>query len=335
VRAYEIREPVGIDGLVLNPDRPMPEAGHGEILVRVRATSLNYRDLMIAEGTYRLGAKPNLIPLSDGAGDVVGVGPGVTRFKIGDRVAGAFFQGWLGGAISAELVSRALGGTVDGMLCEYVSLSEFGAIAIPEHMSFEEGATLPCAALTAWNAVAEIADIRAGQTVLLLGTGGVSLFALQFAKLLGARSILTSSSDDNLAMATTLGADEIINYRQTPDWHKRVLELTGGRGVDLVVEVGGGTLERSIRSTRMGGVIALIGVVAGKGEIDTRLLVPRAARLQGLTVGSLEMFRVMNAALSLAKLRPVIDRVFPFEEARQAYAHLKSGSHIGKVVIAM
>lgn len=336
MRAYEIREAAGIDGVVLNPERPTPEVGQSEILVRVRATSLNYRDLMIAEGTYRLGAKPNLIPLSDGAGEVVAVGPGVTRFKIGDRVAGAFFPGWLAGAISAEAISRALGGTADGMLAEYVSLPESGAIAIPEHMSFEEGATLPCAALTAWHAVAEMADIRAGQTVLLLGTGGVSLFALQFAKLMGARAILTSSSDDKLAMATTLGADEIINYRQTPDWHKKVVELTGGRGVDLVVEVGGaGTLERSIRSTRVGGAIALIGVVAGTGQIEPRLLMPRAARLQALNVGSLEMFRAMNAALSLAKLRPVIDRVLPFEAAREAYAHLKSGNHIGKVVIAV
>ena len=336
MRAWELKQAVGIDGLVLNPDRPTPEPGHGEILVRVRATSLNYRDLMIARGEYRSGARPNTIPLSDGAGDVVAVGPAVTRFKVGDRVAGAFFPDWLGGAIRAEAVLRGLGGTVDGMLAEFVVLPETGAIAIPGHMSFEEGATLPCAALTAWNAVAEMADVRAGQTVLLLGTGGVSLFALQFAKLHGARAILTSSSDDKLAMARTLGADEVINYRETPDWHKRVFELTGGRGVDLVVEVGGaGTLERSIRSTRVGGIVALIGVVAGPAEVDPRLVMSKAARLQGVIVGSLEMFAAMNAALTLAQLRPVIDRTFPFEEAREAYAHLESGSHIGKVVIAV
>ncbi len=336
MRAWELKEAVGIEGLVLNPERPTPEPGHGEILVRVRAASLNYRDLLIARGAYRSGAQANVIPLSDGAGDVVAVGPAVTRFKVGDRVAGAFFPDWLGGAIRAEAVSRALGGTVDGMLAEFVVLQETGAIAIPEYMSFEEGATLPCAALTAWNAIAEMADVRAGQTVLLLGTGGVSLFALQFAKLHGARAILTSSSDDKLAMAKTLGADEVINYRETPEWHKKVFELTGARGVDLVVEVGGaGTLERSIRSTRVGGVVALIGVVAGSAEVDPRLVMSRAARLQGVIVGSLEMFAAMNAALTLAQLRPVIDRTFPFEEAREAYAHLQSGSHIGKVVIAM
>ncbi len=336
MRAWELKEAVGIDGLVLNLERPAPEPGHGEILVRVRATSLNYRDLLIARGAYRRGAQANVIPLSDGAGDVVAVGPAVTRFKVGDRVAGAFFPDWLGGAIRAEAVSRALGGTVDGMLAEFVVLQEAGAIAIPEYMSFEEGATLPCAALTAWNAIAEMADVRAGQTVLLLGTGGVSLFALQFAKLHGARAILTSSSDDKLAMAKTLDADEVINYQETPEWHKKVFELTGARGVDLVVEVGGaGTLERSIRSTRVGGVVALIGVVAGSAEVDPRLVMSRAARLQGVIVGSLEMFAAMNAALTLAQLRPVIDRTFPFEEAREAYAYLQSGSHIGKVVIAM
>lgn len=336
MRAYELREAIGIDGVVLNPDRPTPGARPGEILVRVRAASLNYRDLMIARGVYRSGARPNVIPLSDGAGDVVTIGRGVTRFKVGDRVAGAFFPGWLGGAPSAEAISRALGGSVDGMLAETVVLHETGAIGIPEHMSFEEGATLPCAGLTAWNAVAEMATVRAGETVLLLGTGGVSLFALQFAKLHGACAILTSSSNDKLALAKTLGADQTINYRETPEWHKKVAELTGGRGVDLVVEVGGAaTLERSIRSTRVGGAIALIGVVGGTGQIDPRLLMSRAARLQGIFVGSLEMFAAMNAALTQAKLRPVIDRVFPFQEAREAYAYLDSGRHIGKVVIAV
>ena len=336
MKAYELREAIGVDGLVLNSARPMPEAGHGEILVRVRATSLNYRDLMIARGAYRSGAGPNTIPLSDGTGDVVAVGPGVTRFKIGDRVACAFFPGWLGGEISAEAVSKALGGSADGMLAEYVALHETAAIAIPAHMGFAEGATLPCAGVTAWNAVVEIANIRAGQAVLLLGTGGVSLFALQFAKLHGARAILTSSSDDKLAMAKALGADEIINYRETLDWHKKVLELTGGRGVDLVVEIGGaGTLERSIRSTRLGGAVALIGVVAEPAEMDPRLVVSRGVRLQGVIVGSLEMFAAMNAALTEAELRPVIDRVFPFEEAREAYAHLQSAGHFGKVVITV
>ena len=335
MRAYEVRQPIGPEGVALNPDRPPPEPGHGEILVRVRAASLNYRDLVIAKGAYGRGAKPNVIPLSDGAGEVTALGPGVTRFEIGDRVCGAFFPDWTAGAVTAEAVARALGGSVDGMLAEYVVLRETAAIAAPAHMTFEEAATLPCAALTAWNAVSEIAKTRPGQTVLLLGTGGVSLFALQFAKLHGARAILTSSSSDKMALAKALGADEVINYRETPEWDKQALDMTGGRGVDLVVEVGGAnTLERSIRSTRLGGVIAMIGFVAGGGQIDPRLLVPRSARLQGVYVGSLEMFGAMNAAIAEAKLRPVVDRAFPFEEAQQAYRHLESGAHFGKVVVS-
>ncbi len=336
MRAYEVREAIGPEGVVLNPDRPVPESGHGEILVQVRATSLNYRDLMIAKGAYRRAAKPNVIPLSDGAGEIVAVGPGVERFKVGDRVCGAFFPDWAAGAVSADAVERALGGSVDGMLAENVVLRETGAIVPSDHMTFEEAATLPCAALTAWNAVSEIAKVRPGQTVLLLGTGGVSLFALQFAKLHGARAILASSSNDKMALAKTLGADEVINYRKTPEWDKRALELTGGRGVDLVVEVGGAnTLERSIRSTRVGGVVAVIGFVAGGGQVNPSLLVSRVVRLQGVYVGSLEMFAAMNAAIAQAELRPVVDRVFPFEEAQQAYKHLESGAHFGKVVVSV
>jgi NADPH:quinone reductase-like Zn-dependent oxidoreductase len=255
---------------------------------------------------------------------------------VGDRVCGAFFPDWAAGAVSADAVERALGGSVDGMLAENVVLGETGAIAPSDHMTLEEAATLPCAALTAWNAVSEIAKVRPGQTVLLLGTGGVSLFALQFAQLHGARAILASSSDDKMALAKTLGADEVINYRETPEWDKRALELTGGRGVDLVVEVGGAnTLERSIRSTRVGGVVAVIGFVAGGGQINPSLLVSRVVRLQGVYVGSLEMFAAMNGAIAQAKLRPVVDRTFPFEEAQQAYRRLESGAHFGKVVVSV
>ena len=336
MRAYEIKEAIGIEGIVLNPDRPMPEPGHGEVGIRVRATSLNYRDLLVAKGIYRGGLKPSAIPLSDGAGEVVAVGLGVSRFKVGDRVAGTFFMGWLGGAVSAECTARALGGVTDGMLAEYVVLPETGAIRIPDRLSFEQAATLPCAGLTAWNAVVETSRVKAGETVLLLGTGGVSLFALQFAKLHGARVILTSSSDDKLARAKALGADDVINYRDTPDWDKAVGALTGGRGADLVVEVGGpGTLERSIRSARVGGTVAMIGVVSGAGQIDPRPLISRAIRLQGIYVGSLEMFVAMNAAVTRTALAPVIDRVFPFEGARDTYSHLASGAHFGKVVVTV
>jgi NADPH:quinone reductase-like Zn-dependent oxidoreductase len=336
MKAYEIEQPTGIEGLVLNTKRPVPEAGPGEIKVQVRATSLNYRDLLVARGAYRGALKPSLIPLSDGAGEVVDVGPGVSRFKLGDRVVGVFFQGWTAGVVTAEATARALGGAIDGMLAEYVILPELGAIRVPAHLTDEQAATLPCAALTAWNAIVEMGRIKAGETVLLLGTGGVSLFALQFAKLHGARVILTSSSDEKLARAKSLGADNVINYRNTPDWDKTVNALTEGRGADLVVEVGGpGTLERSIRSTRVGGTIAMIGVVTGAGQVDPRPLISRAIRLQGIYVGSLEMFRAMNAAITQAALLPIIDRVFPFEEAHHAYAHLLEKAHFGKVVIAV
>jgi NADPH:quinone reductase-like Zn-dependent oxidoreductase len=334
MRAYEIKEAIGIEGIVLNPNRPKIAPGHGEIGVKVRAASLNYRDLLVAKGSYRGGLKPSVIPLSDGAGEVVEVGPGVSRFKVGDRVASCFFQSWPAGAVTAEFTSLPLGAGIDGMLAEYVVLPDTGVIRVPERLTFEQAATLPCAGLTAWNAVVETGRVRAGETVLLLGTGGVSLFALQFAKLHGARVILTSSSDEKLARAKALGADDVINYRDTPEWDKAVSALTGGRGADLVVEVGGpGTLERSIRSVRVGGTIAMIGVVTGTGQIDPRPLISRAVHLQGIFVGSTEMFAAMNAAVAQTSLMPVIDESFSFEAAPEAFARLASGAHFGKVVI--
>lgn len=333
MRAYELGAEAD---LVLTSDRPMPVPGRGEILVRMRATSLNYRDLLVRQGRYRGGLQPNLIPLSDGAGEVAASGEGVTAFKPGERVAGTFFPRWTGGAVSAEAVASALGGSEHGVLAEYITLAETAVVAVPDHLSFEEAATLPCAALTAWHAVVECAHIRAGDTVLVLGTGGVSLFALQFARLAGARVLITSSSDDKLARAQALGADGRINYRSTPEWDQEVLRLTGGRGVDLVVEVGGaGTLERSLRAVRVGGTIAVIGVLSGAGTIDPRPLLGRSARLQGIYVGSREMFIAMNRAIAAHALHPVIDRVFPFDEAPQAYAHLAAAGHFGKVVISV
>ena len=334
MKAYELKEMTGPTGLRLNVERPEPEAGHGEVKIKVHATSLNYRDLLVASGRYPAKTDSSLIPLSDGAGEVVAVGTGITRFKVGDRVAGTFFQGWSGGAISAEFTARALGGAVDGMLAEYVVLREDGVIHTPDHLSYEEAATLPCAGLTAWNAVVESGRIRAGETVLLLGTGGVSLFALQFAKLQGAHVVITSSNDEKLARAKALGADTLINYRSTPDWEKEVVKATGGRGVDLVVEVGGGgTLERSIKSVRVGGTIAIIGVVAGPGQVEPRTIIAKAARLQGIFVGSGEMFTAMNRAVTQAALKPVIGRTFTFDEARLAYEYQAGGSHFGKIVI--
>jgi NADPH:quinone reductase-like Zn-dependent oxidoreductase len=337
MKAYEVKDAIGIEGIMLNAERPMPKVGHGEICIRVRAASLNYRDLVVAKGGYRGGLKPSLIPLSDGAGEVVEIGAGVSRFKTGNRVVGAFFPDWQAGAISAERTARALGGGgLDGMLAEFVVVPETGAIHVPAHLSFEQAATLPCAGVTAWNAVVETARVKAGETVLLLGTGGVSLFALQFAKMHGARVILTSSSNEKLARAKALGADDVINYRDTPDWDRAVNALTGGRGADLVVEVGGpGTLERSIRSARVGGMVTMIGALSGTGQIDPRPLISRSVRLQGIYVGSLDMFTAMNAAADKAVLAPMVDRVFRFDQARDAYAHLAGGSHFGKVVIAV
>lgn len=334
MKAFELREAVGPDGLVLVPDRPEPEPGRDEVKIKVHAAALNYRDLLVASGRYSAPRKPSVIPLSDGAGEVVAVGEGVSRFRVGDRVAGTFFQGWDGGAISAERTAQALGGAVDGMLAHYVILPESGVIHTPTHLSFSEAATLPCAGLTAWNAVVEAGRVKAGETVLLLGTGGVSLFALQFAKLHGARVIVASGSDEKLERARALGADTLINYRSTPDWDQEVLRLTGGRGVDLVVEVGGGgTLERSIKAVRVGGFIAIIGVVSGAGQIDPRPIIGKAIRLQGIYVGSRELFAAMNRAVSGNGLKPVIGRTFDFDEARQAYAYQASGAHFGKIVI--
>ncbi len=334
MKAFELKELIGPEGLVLTTTRPEPEAGTGEVKIKVHATSLNFRDLLVVSGRYPIGNKTSIIPLSDGAGEVVAVGAGVSRFKIGDRVAGTFFQGWSGGAISAEATALALGGSADGMLAEYVVLPEQGVIHTPGHLTYEEAATLPCAGVTAWNAVVETGRVRAGETVLLLGTGGVSLFALQFAKLHGAHVIIASSSDEKLARAKALGADTLINYRTTPDWEQEVVKATGGRGVDIVVEVGGGgTLERSIKAVRVGGLIAVIGVVAGVGQIDPRSIIARAIRLQGIYVGSGELFAAMNRAVAETALRPVIGRTFTFEEARQAYDYQASGAHFGKIVV--
>ena len=332
MRAYRIHEAGGPDSLKLE-DLPEPKAGPGQVLVRVRATSLNYRDLLVIKGLYSKNLPLPLVPLSDGAGEVVEVGPGVARFKAGDRVAGCFFAAWDDGPLTDAASKSARGGAVDGMLAEFVASPEGGLVKVPDHLTFEEAATLPCAALTAWHALMEGGGLKAGQSVLTQGTGGVSLFALQFAKLAGARVIATSSSDAKLARVRELGASDGINYKTTADWDVAVRNLTDGLGVDHVVEVGGaGTLPRSIKAVRIGGHIALIGVLTG-GEIDPRPLLMRNIRLQGIYVGSRAMFEAMNRAIALHKLRPVVDEVFPFEEAIAAYKHLEGGSHFGKIVI--
>jgi NADPH:quinone reductase-like Zn-dependent oxidoreductase len=333
VNAWQIVERGSLDGLRL-VDLSEPKPGHGEVLVRIRAVSLNYRDL-IATRIERPGSLTPLIPCSDGAGEVVAAGEGVTKWHPGDRVIGCFFQGWDSGRITREVMRSDLGGPRHGVLAEYVVLNENGVVAAPEHMSYEEAATLPCAALTAWHALVENGKLSAGETVLLLGTGGVSIFALQIAKLSGARVIITSSRDEKLERARNLGADETINYRTFPDWSVRVHELTGKLGVDHVIEVGGaGTLEKSIESLRYGGQIHHIGVLSGfEGKINPWWIIAKSACVRGVYVGSREMFESMNRGISLHQLQPVIDRVFHFADAREAFSTMERGVHFGKIVI--
>lgn len=333
MRVYRFPKAAGIETLALF-EEPTPTPARGQILVRMRAASLNYRDLNVASGKPARGSIPeNLIPLSDGAGEVVAIGPDVTRVAVGDRIAGLFMQTWLGGALEPEHVASSRGGAIDGVLAEYVLFDQDGVVKLPDHLSYAEGATLPCAALTAWNALYGGRPLQPGETVLVLGTGGVSIFALQFAHAAGARVIATSSSDEKLARARELGATVGVNYRTHPEWDAQVLALTDGRGVDHVVEVGGaGTLSRSIEATRQGGQIHLIGVLTG-GEINPTPILRRTLMVRGIYVGSREMFMAMNRAIALHQLRPVIDRVFPFAEARAAYDHITSRAHVGKIVI--
>ncbi len=332
MRAFEINSDGGIEALALM-ERPDPRPGPCEVLVRVRASSVNYRDLSTVEDPVSRNLAYPRIPNSDGAGEVVEVGEAVTRFKPGDRVAATFFQRWIDGEITQDAMASALGGALDGMLAEYVVLHQDGLASVPEHLSDLEAATLPCAALTAWNSLVEQGNVKSGDTVLLLGTGGVSIFALQFATLLGARAIITSSSDEKLSHAKSLGAWETINYRQTPDWDQAVLDLTAGRGVDHSVEVGGaGTLAKSVAATRVAGSIGLIGVLT-HGELNPTLIMRKSIRLQGIYVGSRRMFEDMNRAIAQHRLRPVIYRTYPFEEGREAYRAMRQAQHFGKLVI--
>ncbi len=335
MKAWRFIEGFGYENLRF-VDVPQLEPGPGQVLVQVGACSLNFRDLVLAKGGYGRAVKPPITPLSDGAGEIVAIGPGVTRFQPGDRVCGTFFQNWVAGGPTDESAASAMGGAIDGMLAEQVCLSANGVVHAPAHLSFEEAATLPCAALTAWNALFRSGNLKPGESVVVQGTGGVSIFALQFATLAGAQVFVTSSSEAKLDRVRAMGATHGINYKTTPDWDKPVRDLTGGVGADHIIEVGGaGTLPSSIKAVRRGGHIALIGVLTGQGEVDPRPIFLKSVKVQGIYVGSREMFEQMNQAISAAQLRPVIDRVFGFDDPVAAMRYQESGAHFGKVCIRM
>lgn len=332
MRAFELRNKTNLESLTLT-ERSDPRPGPEQVLIQMRSAALNFRDALIINGHYNPNLPLPLIPLSDGVGSVVAVGENVTCLRLGDRVAGVFVQNWLSGELSGSALT--LGADMDGVLAQFVVLHQDGVVRVPEHLTDEEAATLPCAAVTAWNALMVQGALKPGDTVLIQGTGSVSLFALQFACMAGARPIVISSSDEKLKRARQLGAAEGINYKQTPDWDGEVLKLTDGKGVDYVVEVGGaGTLPRSLNAVRVGGQVSLIGILSGiSAEISMLPILMKQIRMQGIFVGSRVMFEQMNAAIALHKLKPVVDRVFPFEEAISAIKCLGKGGQMGKICI--
>ncbi len=336
MKSYHVSLGAGISGITCaTHDDPVP--GRGEVVVRVRAASLNARDLSILRGVYPLPVKPEVVPLADGSGEVVAIGAGVTRAKVGDRVACAVFPAWIAGRFGWEY-SAQTGGSLDGMLTELALVSEETVVHIPEHLSFVEAATFPCAGVTAWNALTGgVRRPLAGDTVLTLGSGGVSLFALQFAKAFGMRVIATTSNAENAQRLMTMGADDVIDYIATPDWGRRVRELTAGRGVDRVVEVGGaGTLARSLQSLAADGEIAMVGWLANQvTTISVQDIASTVATLRRIAVGSRTQFEEMNRAVAAHALKPVVDRIFPFDDAVAAFRDYEDDKHFGKVVIAI
>jgi NADPH:quinone reductase-like Zn-dependent oxidoreductase len=334
MKLFEIQDSFGLDHLQA-AERPTPQPGPEEVLIRVRAASLNYRDLLVVQGKYNPGMKLPRIPLSDGAGEVVSVGAEISSWKAGDRVVVPFMTKWLEGELTSSKASSALGGEIDGMLSEFIVVRAEALLPIPEHLSFEQAATLPCAAVTAWNGLFVSGNLQPGQTLLLQGTGGVSLFGLQFGKLAGATVILTSSSDAKLDRARAMGADHVMNYRAAPNWEKRIREVTDGRGVDLTLEVGGtGTLSKTLRATRYSGQVSLIGMLSGiTGEVEIGHILHKAITVRGIYVGSRAIFSAMNRAITQHKLEPIIDRIFAFDESPEAFRHFESAQHFGKIVI--
>jgi NADPH:quinone reductase-like Zn-dependent oxidoreductase len=332
IRAYELQPREGLDALTL-VERPAPALGPTDVRVRVRAVSLNFRDLNVAKSARK--RKAPIVPASDGAGEVIEVGAAVTRHAAGDRVAAAFFPTWIDGPLSDYHHARALGGGQDGMLAEEVVLPEASWLRLPARLSFEAAATLPCAGVTAYHALFEAAHLRAGDVVVVQGTGGVSMFGLQLAKAAGARVIVTSSSAAKRDRALALGADHVIDYKADPAWGDTARTWTGGRGADIVVEVGGpGTFDQSIAALRYGGTMSLLGVLTGlRGEVNTYGVFHKALRIAGVYVGSVAMFEGLLRALEASRIEPIIDRTFGFGEVKDAYAHLASGAHFGKVVV--
>ncbi len=337
MRALNVAAPWGLDAIQV-VERPDPTAGPGQVLVRMKAVSLNYRDLLMVQGMYGRGGASSsdvITPFSDGCGVVEAVGAGVTRFAVGDRVATLFFQNWTSGPPNLQKLMSALGFPIPGAGAELQTFSQEGLSKVPDFLTDQQVATLPCAALTAWRGLFEDARLEPGDTVVLQGTGGVSIFGLQFAKAAGLRTVITSSSDAKLERAKALGADHLINYKTTPDWSGPVRDATEGRGADFIMEVGGGgTIQQSMKAIRIGGHIAIIGVVAGAGEpFNPASLIGNSARLQGLSVGSRDMFEAMCRAIALHRIAPVVDKVFPWTEARAAFSAMARGEHFGKIVL--
>lgn len=335
MRCIQIEKDFGIDHLALAERTIKHEPDSGEVLLRMRVASPNYRDILMVEGQYNPRQPLPLIPCSDGVGEVIVVGPNVDRVNVGDRVMPCFAQGWIDERFPSNFRDVTLGGPLDGTLTEFMLLNENGVVKVPGYLSDEEAATLPCAALTAWNAIHDQGRVSGGDKVVVQGTGGVALFALQFAAALEAEIIVTSKSDAKLERAMSLGAAHAINYLDAPEWSRPVKDLTNGLGADHVVELGGSaTLRQSVRAVRPGGVVSMIGVLGGPiAELNLPLVVMRNVRLQGVTVGSRNAFERMLTFMERHEVRPVVDRVFDMENAAEAFRFMEQGKHFGKVCI--
>jgi NADPH:quinone reductase-like Zn-dependent oxidoreductase len=332
MKSYHANSGAGISGLTLK-EHDEPKPGPREVLLRLHANSLNFRELSVLRGNYPLPVKPDVVMGADGAGEIVAIGPEVARVATGDRVAAAMFPRWIAGKIDWEYAPQ-LGGSLDGMMSEFVVLNEDALVRIPDHLSYEEAATLPCAAVTAWNALTGARRLQAGDTILTLGSGGVTLFSLQFAKAFGARVIATTSSDEKAERLKAVGADDVINYRKNPDWHVIVREMTAGRGVDQVIETVGGTLEQSIKSTTLDGQINFVGRLSGDAStIDANVLYGAVATVRVIFAGNRDQFIAMNRAITVNRLKPIIDRAFSFTDLPEAFRYLEAHKNFGKVVI--